>query len=53
MTVLLLYVVCPWGLDKLLTWTQQGLNTCTSNKRLAWPQQPNVYLEPKWLRCKF
>ena len=39
MIVLLLYVVCPWGLDKLLTWTQQGLNTCTSNKMLAWPQQ--------------
>ena len=31
----------------------QDLNTLIFAKRLAWPQQPNVYLEPKWLQCKF
>ena len=31
----------------------QDLNTLIFAKRLACPQQPNVYLEPKWLRCQW
>ena len=27
-----------------------GCKKCENNKRLAWPQQPNLYLEPKLLR---
>ena len=30
----------------------RDLNTPIITKRLACPQQPNVYLEPKWLRCQ-
>ena len=26
-------------------------NTCSSKERPARSQQPDVYLEPKWLRC--
>ena len=28
-----------------------GIRTSACKKRLASPQQPNMYLEPKWLRC--
>ena len=31
---------------------RRDLNTTIITKRLACPQQPNVYLEPKWLRSK-
>ena len=29
----------------------QNVSSAPYNKRPAWPQQPNLYLEPKWLRC--
>ena len=37
-------------LDVIATY-KESPDVCTNNKRPAWPQQPNLYLEPKWLRC--
>ena len=31
----------------------EALGLEPAKRRPACPQQPNVYLEPKWLRCKF
>ena len=33
--------------------TLEGGCRHTIGKRLAWPQQPNLYLEPKWLRWQW
>ena len=39
------------GYRPSMRWQLQDLNTPIIAKRLGCPQQSNVYLEPKWLRC--
>ena len=35
----------------LRVWISEGLTQAGANKRPARAQQPDAYLEPKWLRC--
>ena len=44
------YLVFAWRLCVVCTQIVFGENWTGDQKRPAWPQQPNLYLEPKWLR---
>ena len=44
------YAVFAWCLCVVCPQIVLGENWTGDKKRPAWPQQPNLYLEPKWLR---